>query len=131
MSMINSSTAKLEFKKLSFQKVFGIVLVSCIVPFAFTLFIVFTQSSGISKLDSDFIINNLVGPWSSLLLGLLIIISGYIVTEEERRKNILKLYRPYKSNWYDWIFRKSLVIIAILFFVFINRWGCLYVHSVV
>ncbi|MEN0006326.1 MAG: ABC transporter permease [Bacteroidota bacterium] len=119
--MINLSRIRLELKKVSFEKIAIIIAISCITPFLFTLFVLYTQSNGISTLAGAFLVGNLVGPWSSLLLGMLVIVLCYVVTEEEQRKNILKLYRPYKRYWYAWIGGKALVIMGILLGVFITN----------
>ena len=92
---------------------------ACLIPLAFTLFIIYTQANAINKVPGEFVIDNLVGPWSSLLLGILVIILSYIVTEEEQQKNMLNLYRSYKSNWYGWIVKKSFVVIWILLCIFL------------
>jgi len=96
-----------------------IILCACLIPFIVSEFVLFTQVNSIKLIPNDIIINNFVGPWSSILTGVLTILMVHIVIEVERESSLLDLYRAYKRHWIKWVITKTMFVMTILSFIFI------------
>ena len=116
--MINISVM-IEGLKYSIRNLILIILSACLIPFIVSEFVLLTQVNSIRLISNDLIINNFVGPWSSILTGVLTILMVHIVIDVERESSLLDLYRAYKRHWIKWVFTKTIFVITILSCIFI------------
>lgn len=112
-----------EFKKYNLNSFILIFAAASIIPFVVSGFVVLTQKRAIQSLSMSLISENFIGPWTSLLFGLLTILLVQMVMEVEKNSNLLSLYKVYKNTWYLWILRKAGLVLLLLLTILVLNAG--------
>ncbi|MEM6632905.1 MAG: hypothetical protein AAF694_24755 [Bacteroidota bacterium] len=103
-----------EYKKYNKKQLLSIIFGFCLIPFTLTLLFLWVKREAINGIPIDVIFDNISGAWSALLYSVLTITLIQIVTDVERKPNLLYYFRAYKRSWYNWIGVKVLLILGML-----------------